>query len=174
MQFCSSRKIDRFNPNIKEVLLFLTQLFENGVKYSGVNTARSALSSLLEITSNIQIGTHFLVKRLLKAIFLKAPTLPRYKNTWDVEKVLNYISSLGANENLDLTSLSYKVALLLALSKGQRCQTLYFIDTRNIEFCSDGVKIRIGDLLKQSSANRHLDEMFIKYFNENTNLCTVT
>ncbi|XP_045187813.2 uncharacterized protein LOC123545546 [Mercenaria mercenaria] len=106
-------------------------------------------------------------------MFLKSPSLPRCKNTWDVERVLKFISDLGNNENLEFTTLTYKLVILLGLTTGQRCQTLSFVDVRNIEFINDGVKIRIGDMLKQSSANRHLKEIFLKQFKQNEKLCVV-
>uniref|UniRef100_A0A8W8K3K2 DNA damage-binding protein 2 n=1 Tax=Magallana gigas TaxID=29159 RepID=A0A8W8K3K2_MAGGI len=45
LRFCSEREINSFQPSVKEVLSFLTELYENGLGYSAINTARSALSS---------------------------------------------------------------------------------------------------------------------------------
>lgn len=41
-QYCAERKINPFPPSVEEWLNFLAELFEKGLGYSGLNTARSA------------------------------------------------------------------------------------------------------------------------------------
>ena len=45
--------------------------------------------------------------------------------------------------------------MLFVLLSGQRGQTLYLINLRNIEFRDNTVVVRIGDLLKSSSTTIH-------------------
>ena len=63
---------------MKNVLLYLSELFNSGIGYSGINTAKSALSSLIGIVTNIDIGSHLLVIRFMKG-FLTRNHL--YQNT---------------------------------------------------------------------------------------------
>ena len=46
IQYCCEKQIDKFSPSVNEVIEFLTDLFENGLGYSSINIARSALSSI--------------------------------------------------------------------------------------------------------------------------------
>ena len=54
---------------------FLAELFQSGVGYSAINTARSALSSILILPDNTTFGSHPLVSRLkvLKGVFELRP-----------------------------------------------------------------------------------------------------
>lgn len=170
--FCERREVDKFNPNINDVLMFLSDLFSSGIGYSAINTAKSALSSVKGIVSNLDIGSHILIKRFMKGIFNKKPSLPRYNVTWPVSSVLAFLESVD-NNLCSLRDLSKKLVTLLALTTGQRVQTLCAIDIRNLELSSEYIKIRIGDLLKQSKPGNHLQELYIENFPQNTSLCVV-
>ena len=170
--FCEQRNIDQFNSDINNVLLYLSELFNSGIGYSGINTAKSALSSLIGIVANIVIGSHLLVRRFMKGIFNKKPSLPKYNVTWPVNTVLNFIQSLD-NNSCSLRDISKKLVTLLALTTGQRIQTLSLMDLRNMDIDSKYVKIRIGDLLKQSKPGNHLQELYVESFPSNVALCVV-
>jgi hypothetical protein len=101
---------------------FLTYLFDSGLSYSAINTARSALSALCSAKkADYTIGSHPTVVRFMKGIFeLKTPT-PRYNLTWDVSLVLTYLKSLGGdNSELTLKNLTYKLCALLLQHKEYR------------------------------------------------------
>lgn len=70
LRFCGEREINSFQPSVKEVLSFLTELYENGLGYSAINTARSALSSYGIKHSGVSIGSNNLV-RFLKVFNLR-------------------------------------------------------------------------------------------------------
>ena len=73
-------------------------------------------------------GCKELVKRLMKGVSEQKPalprTLPRYKNTWDVNIVLKELKTWIPTEELTLKGLTYKLCILIALLSGQRCQTI--------------------------------------------------
>ena len=46
-------------------------------------------------------------------------------------------------------------------------------DIRNIDSCTAQLKIRIGDLLKQSTPTNHLSELFISEYILDGDLCVV-
>ena len=158
-----------------DVLKFLTELHDSGLGYSALNTAKSAVSSFLNIANpnSAQLGSNGLIKRFMKGIFEIKPSLPRYNCTWDTEKVLQFLKSLSPLSNLSLLQLSRKLVTLLALSTGQRAQTLHMLDVRNIESCETHLKLRIGDLLKQSSPSNHLSEIFISQYTFDSDICVV-
>ena len=71
------------------LITFLTELFEAGLGYSGLNTARSAISALSVVQGNVQLGDNPTVKRFFKGVFNMRPTRPRYTSTWDANQVLH-------------------------------------------------------------------------------------
>jgi hypothetical protein len=177
MHFCGSWKIDPFNPAITCVITFLTELYQKGLGYSGINTAKSAISSIVYIVNNVQIGNHIMIKQFLKGVYNEKPALPRYNCTWDVSVVLKHISDNLSNSTTEgktfLKDLSLKLVMLLALTTGQRLQTLHSIYVQNIDINCDYVKIRIGDLLKTSCQTKHLSELYIEKYPDNGNICVV-
>ena len=79
------------------------------------------LSSVFSLLHKRDIGAEPLQRRFMKGIFNLKPSLSRYGNTWDVQVVIDYLDSLNTTE-LSLRLLSVKLATLLALTTGQRCQ----------------------------------------------------
>ena len=67
------------------------------------------------------IGKHTLVKQAVQAVFRLRPPLPKYKITYDMSPVLDYISKLSMS---DLKSLTYKTLMLLVYATISRLITL--------------------------------------------------
>ncbi|XP_052233741.1 uncharacterized protein LOC127846495 isoform X1 [Dreissena polymorpha] len=159
-------------PHINEVLQFLTQLYTNGLNYSALNTARSALSIFLNICSNINIHENELISRFMKGCFNSRPSLPRYCHMWDVKVVLDYLHTLKISTLLDL---SRKLCILLLLVTGQRCQTIHSIQLNDISFDKNTTMVTIqpNTLLKQSRPGKHLKPMYLKAYEGKMNVCVV-
>ena len=121
--FCNERKINPFQPSLVDVLQFLTDLFVGGLGYSGLNTARAALSSFLMLSGVKTIGTHPLICRFLKGAFELRPPSARYTTTWDVSVVLNFLRGLHPLDSLSLKFVTLKLVMLVALVSAQRLQT---------------------------------------------------
>jgi len=54
--YCHKKQIDPVSATIPQALDFLVELFESGIGYSGINTARSALSSVLKPVNGMTFG----------------------------------------------------------------------------------------------------------------------
>ena len=171
MLFCNSKQVNTINPSLGNIITFLTELHDDGLGYSAINTAKSVLSSVFEIIHKRDIGKEILIKRFMKGIFHLKPVLPKTLFTWDVQTVLKFLSFMD-NTELTLRLMSIKLALLLILITGQRCQTLHALSVENIEIREKSIKIRIGELLKQTKPNVHLAELYIEAY-ENPNICVV-
>ena len=155
-QFCQSQGINRFDAIVENGFDFLATLFTSGLGYSAMNTARSALSSVLILPNNITFGAHPLVARFLKGVFELKPSLPRYSSIWDVSIVLQHLRSLGPPTQLDLKSLTKKTTMLLCLLTGQRCQTLTKLDTALMQERPGKIVFTIDDKLKTTRPGKHL------------------
>lgn len=90
--FCG-QTISPLRPNINHVLKFLAELYNKGLQYRSLGTARSAISTFLKICSNIDINKYEEVTRFMKGVFIERPALPRYTTTWSVDTVLKYLES---------------------------------------------------------------------------------
>ncbi|XP_032237067.2 uncharacterized protein LOC116617948 [Nematostella vectensis] len=65
LAFCKDNAISLERATVQDGLTFLTRLYHEGLGYSAINTARSALSTVIT-TSNGTFGEHPLVTRFLK------------------------------------------------------------------------------------------------------------
>ena len=72
IKFCTENSFNPTEENVQTVLLFLTFLFEQGLYYSSINTARSALSSLFGLNSDSnRIGEHNIMRRFLRGVLYR-------------------------------------------------------------------------------------------------------
>ena len=104
-----------------------------------MNTARTISSTIVKTENEIPFGELPLVCRFLKGVFNLRLDLPRYSTTWDVSVVLKYIKSLEALNQYNLKSLSYRLAILLCITTGQRDQTLFYVNIGLMMFKGDKV-----------------------------------
>ena len=88
-QFCISRNIHSFQPAVKDMVAFLTDLFEQGLGYASICSARSALNNIIILPSYPDISEHLLIKRFVKGVFNVKPPTPLCTFTWDIKQVLN-------------------------------------------------------------------------------------
>ena len=82
--------------------------------YSGINTARSALSAVIWNGSRVTIGKFLSVKRFMKRVFENLPALPRYSAAWDVDIALEFLKKIYPDSESTLMELSHKLVILLA------------------------------------------------------------
>ena len=101
------------------------------------------------------------------------PALPKYSNTWNVNVVLNYLELLHPHNKLTLKELSQKLAVLLVLLSGQRCQTILKLSLSSMKPSSSMCVFQITSLLKQSRRGHHLAPIELMAYPGNCKLCIV-
>lgn len=168
-QYCQDKKLDVFSFSIPMILEFFTELFNKGASYGSLNSYRSAMAQVF----GPSISQDFRMKRFFRGVYHLRPSKPRYENTWDPTLVLDYLRSLE-NNKLSLENLSYKLAMLLALSTGQRVQTISVIELANIRKCNDGIEIKITQRIKTSSLNRPQPVLSLPFYPTEPNICVAT
>ena len=172
--YCSENSIQPLQPKVEHIADFLARLFHSGLGYSAINTARSALSSIITLSPGVQAGNHPLISRLMRGIFQLRPALPKYTTIWDVGQLLEYLKSLPLRADLPLKDLSYKTATLLSILTGQRCQTLHKIDVNFIQVLPEMIHITIPETLKTTRPGNHQAPLQLLSYPDNKNLCVVT
>lgn len=171
--YCEQHDISLTEAKVQDGLDFLTSLYRNGLGYSAINTARSALSSVMSLADKNTFGEHPLVVRFLKGIFELKPSLPRYAVIWDVGTVFDYFLTMSDLNELDLKTLTLKLTMLLALTTTQRCQTLSFLDTKFMQVLPDRFIFTLQDKLKTTKPGSHVSPIEIAAFPEEPALCPV-
>ena len=172
--WCSGRGLDPFSGPIAQVANFLAHLYKDGYQYSSVNAYRSAISSVHEKVDGYMIGQHPMICRFIKGIFQARPPLPCYSHTWDVQKVLSYLTSLGEDPSLSLKHLSWKVTMLLALSRPSRSADLSKLDLSRRVYKPDDVCFYPSALAKQSRSTSQISNFFFPSFPGEDRLCPVS
>ena len=121
-KFCGT-KMNPIQPNINNILKFVSDLYNYGLQYRSLGTAPSAISVLLKIGNNIDISKHEEKTRFMRGVFLERQALPRYNVTWPVDTVLIYLHTAPTST---LFQLSCKLCMLFLLLSAQRCQHSLF------------------------------------------------
>ena len=173
-QYCREKAVSTLTPTIEQVIEFLTTLYKSGLGYSAINTARSALSSVVVIESSLPLGEHPVICRFMKGVFGLRPSLPKYSNIWDVSQVFSYFRTFPNLANISLKQLSYKTATLLCLLTGQRCQTIHTIDIRNIQVFPNKIRIPLYQVLKTTMPRKHQAPLELISYPADPQLCIVT
>ena len=107
-------EVDPICSRLKDILHFLTDMFEKGHEYRTISVLRSALSSVHEKIDGFRVGSHPDVCLLLKEISAQRPPKPKYSCIWNASEVLTYIKNMGENEHLSLKQLTLKTCFLMA------------------------------------------------------------
>ena len=119
------------------------------------------------------VGQHPLVTRLMKGVFNERPPLPKYTCTWNVQRVLSYITSWGSNDSLSVKQLSRKMAMLLALTRPSRSADLSQLSLCGKQYKPEGVSFAPSGLAKQSRQGKPITEFFFPSFPHDSGLCPV-
>lgn len=92
-KFCAQKAIPEEDASVEHGIDLLASLYDEGLGYGAINTARSTLSSVLTLPGNVTFGNHPLVSRFIEGIFELTPSLPRYNHIWDISVVLEHPKS---------------------------------------------------------------------------------
>lgn len=172
-RFCTERGINDYrNPTLEIGIEFLTVLFNEGLSYNTINAARSMLSQYIQIKNlpiEIDFGKHALTTKFMKGVFKLNPPKPKHVVTWDVKPVLDFLRNKH-NKEISLKDLTHKCLMLLALSTGQRAQTLTALNLENLLLGENKISFTFLKILKTSRPGfKHLVE--VCKFNADTNIC---
>ena len=172
--YCNKQHVDCVSPTLPQALHFLVQLFEGGIGYSGINTARSALSCIVKPTNGISFGSHPTVIRFCKGVFESRPTAPRYTETWDVGKVLSYLQTIPNSENTMLKDLTLKTVMLVSLVSAQRGQTIHYLNLDDMTCSETTITFILSKPIKQSKTGGKSVVVKFTSYPTDSRICVVT
>jgi hypothetical protein len=131
------------STSLNYVLEFLAELHASGKSYSTINVHRSMISKTLPLVEGKPIGSHPLIKNILNGCYNLNPPKPKYNSSWDPNVAITFITSLGDNRLLRLTTLSRKTVVLLALASLLRVSELAAINLQSIAFSNNGLNFSL-------------------------------
>jgi len=114
---------------LTQTLECFTQLFESGLGYSSLNTARGTMSAVGIKSEGVLVGKNPYVIRYMRGIFNIRPSQPRYTFIWDVNRVLEVLRKLSPVRSLSLKDLTLKLTMLIAIiaAKTQFINLVYIV-----------------------------------------------
>ena len=174
LKLCREWEINPYDPPLTKVLDFLTSLYERGLKYDAINTAKSAVSAITQHKNSLTLGNQSLISRLMKGVFRTRPPVPRYESTWDVQVVLSHLSSLALPKELDLISLTHKLVMLVALVSAKRTQSIHLLDLQFMKDSTDQIEFVFPTHVKQSRPGYKVPSVILKAYPSDPRLCVVT
>ena len=127
--WCRQRGFDPIRCDLNPILEFLTEIFHQGLEYNTICDCRSAILAYHDSFGPFSVGKHPRITNLITGIFNNRMPQPRYCFIWDVEKVVCFLNSLDS-ERIELKKLTYKVAILLALTGSSRAHEICYLDVR--------------------------------------------
>lgn len=170
MEFCRERTIDKYSPTLDQALSFLQSLRDDGLSYSGLNTARSALSTIISIPDCHTFGTHPVVIRFMKGAFELQKPQPKYTQIWDVSIVLKYLATLKLN-SLSLKNLTFKLVMLLLLVSGQRGQAIHSLSIHAMTLSDSDCEFQILEHMKTSKPGTGPTIIHIHRYDPDEDIC---
>ena len=172
IKHCDRRGVHPTKASVPEALNFLQELKDSGVGYSVLNTARSALSCVLDLPFGVTFGSHPDVSKFMKGVFNEKPPLPRYNTIWDVDILLNFLKKWSPARTLAIDKLTYKTIMLILLVSGQRPQILKALRTDNMKIGITQYEFIVENKdLKQGRQNYKPETIVLKKFPPNKQLC---
>ena len=146
-RWCFGRNTNPLSASLGSILEFLADQFDLGLQYRSLNTLRSAISTSHAQIDSVNVGSHPLVSRLLKGMFNARPPAPRYSDSWDVTRVVQYLRSCPS-EDLSIVELGKKVVTLMALANASRCSDLAALERDYLRWTPSGAKFTVVQLTK--------------------------
>ena len=122
--FCKDQNIDPCSCSPAYIVKFIRLNYEKGASYSTINLLRSAISKYHGGFGAKSVGENPLVSQAVRAVFKLRPPMPKYKATFDINPVLDYISSLEPLEGLNLKMLTFKAFFLLTFASISRVSSI--------------------------------------------------
>ena len=148
--FCSTINADPHSCTPSIIIKYLRTKYEEGASYNTINVHKCAISKVHVGFNGIPIGKHPLVSRAMRAAFRLRPPIPKYRQTYDIVPVLNYVASLEPLNSLSLKLLTYKTIFLLITSTISRVSSIARLGAE----VEEGIDCLIIPLLKLEKQGR--------------------
>ena len=146
-QWCQERNVLPFQCSIVDVLTFLQELLDKGLSFSTIKVYLAAISACHVGFDGVTPGAHPLAVCFLKGVRRLRPVFKPSVHSRDLALVLEALCGppLEPIESTDMKFISYKTALLLALTSAKRVGDLHALSVHPscTQFTPDGSKVTL-------------------------------
>ena len=150
-------------------------LYAQGLGYSTLNTARSALSSILRIDLWLsEIWRSPIGCPIYERSLRDTKPKPKYDDIWDASKVLNHLSTLHPVKELPLNDLTLKVLMLFLLVTGQRGQSIHIMTLSVMKLTESVCQFQILNHAKTSKPGHSSTSIAISEFEQDRRIFPLT
>ena len=174
LSYCREKQINQVQASLVNVLDFLTKLFEEGLSYSSLNSARSSLSALGLCCDNIVVGSHPTIIRFMRGVYNLRPQQQKFVHIWDTNMVLCYLRKLSPVCTLALKELTLKLVMLIALTDATRAQSIHMLSVDSMEKLKNEFIFYVNSLIKQSRPRYKNPDIILKSYPPDRGLCVYT
>ena len=152
-EYCAEKNILYDSPTVEQFLSFFNELFNQGVSYSVLTSAKSAAAHVLKMKCQ-HLSQHSSVIKYFKGSFNLRPSLTQISFVWDVQIMFEYFRSLGDSRQISDKRLSQKLLILLLLLGGQRLNSVFHFTIDRIIISSTSVTFSAEHVLMHSSSKK--------------------
>ena len=115
------------------------------------------------------LTTHPFIILYMKGVFNSCKPTPKYSDTWNVNLVLDHLKDHPFGD-ISLKVFSHKLVMLLALTSGQRCQTLAALNISNMRKTEQYYLFGLEERAKQNRPGNILSCFCVRKY-DHANLC---
>ena len=113
-----------------------------------------------------------IVINFMRGVLNSRPPRPRYAYTWDLGLVTRYLKRLSVNSGLSPKQLSWKLAILFAITCPKRVSSLASLDLNHHRDLPEGVAFTLTVPTRGTRPDQTVQAFFACYPSE-TSLCPV-
>ena len=168
--FASIRGTNYCQPNVSDVIQFLMQLYDSGLSYSTLNTARAAVSAVAQLTNGNSVGSHPLVARFLKGVYQSRTPTPNYSHIYGTYRPEHPVP-FGCH-NFEKPYI--KVADVIVVVTGKRGQTIHMLSLEGMTLTGFYCEFQILHHTKTSKPGNENSNILIRAYNNDKKICPVT
>ena len=111
------------------------------------------------------------ITRFMKGIYNLRTPVPKYSYTWDVNIVLKFLKNKSPLEDLSFKDITMKAVTLIALSSGQRAQSIHLMKINNMELLDNAFVFHINDITKTLKPGNNNVPIRIQQYLADKDLC---
>ena len=176
--FCCQQDEDPISMNPHTFLAFLQSLYDKGLGYSALNSARSAVSSISILASDIHndtIGNHPLIRKFMRGEFNLRPHITATVICLESRGCPHISKIMVTCCHLVLATTEYETRLLMLmlLATGQRSQSMMHCCIKNMTAKHSRVYFHMRQLLKTSRSGARVDKLIVCAYPVDRRLCPV-
>ena len=156
---------------MNDIANFLISMFYEGCEISSIAQYKSALSTTLAPINGIKVGQDPSLSSLIKGFAKARPKKANLTKKWSIDAVLQMIESWGDNWELTPQKITWKTAMLMALTASNRCSELSKLDCKYMTKLPDGIVFQHTTQKKNIPSNQVPGKSYFPIFHEKRNLC---